>query len=74
MYVHTKRYNTVIKAIVYYFFPLLMIAILYALMAKRLHVSAREMPGNAGPQSRSQARARRHVARMVIAFIIGKYI
>lgn len=51
-----------------------MIAILYALMAKRLHVSAREMPGNAGPQSRSQARARRHVARMVIAFIIGKYI
>lgn len=41
-------------------------------MARRLHLSAREMPGElAGPQ-RAQARARRHVARMVVTFVIGK--
>lgn len=41
-------------------------------MARRLHLSAREMPGElAGPQ-RVQARARRHVARMVVTFVIGK--
>lgn len=40
-------------------------------MARRLHLSAREMPGElAGPQ-RAQARARRHVARMVVTFVIG---
>lgn len=40
-------------------------------MARRLHMSAREMPGElAGPQ-RAQARARRHVARMVVTFVIG---
>ncbi|XP_055306947.1 neuropeptide CCHamide-2 receptor-like [Sitodiplosis mosellana] len=39
-------------------------------MARRLHLSAREMPGElAGPQ-RAQARARRHVARMVVTFVI----
>lgn len=43
-------------------------------MARRLHLSAREMPGElAGPQSRAQARARRHVARMVVTFVIGEY-
>lgn len=41
-------------------------------MARRLHVSARDMPGEiAGPQSRAQARARRHVARMVVTFVLG---
>lgn len=42
-------------------------------MARRLHLSAREMPGelSIGPQ-RVQARARRHVARMVVTFVIGK--
>lgn len=30
------------------------------------------MPGEiAGPQSRAQARARRHVARMVVTFVLG---
>lgn len=43
-------------------------------MARRLHVSARDMPGEiAGPQSR-QAQARRHVARMVVTFVIGNEI
>lgn len=68
----TYRYNVVVKAIAYYFLPLSIIGVLYALMARRLHLSAREMPGElAGPQ-RAQARARRHVARMVVTFVIGK--
>lgn len=69
-----KRYNVVAKSIAYYFLPLSIIAVLYALMARRLNVSAREMPGElAGPQ-RAQARARRHVARMVVTFVIGTII
>ncbi|XP_050101301.1 neuropeptide CCHamide-2 receptor-like [Anopheles aquasalis] len=65
-----SKYKTVLNSIVYYILPLSIIGVLYALMAHRLHTSAREMPGeNAGPQSRSQARARRHVARMVITFV-----
>lgn len=65
----------VAKAIIYYILPLLIIGVLYALMARRLHLSAAEMPGElAGPQSRAQARARRHVARMVMTFVIGMYI
>lgn len=44
------------------------------MMAQRLHVSAREMPGESlSMQSRSQVRARRYVARMVVAFVVGKY-
>lgn len=67
------RYNVIGKAITYYFLPLSIIGVLYALMARRLQLSAREMPGElAGPQSRAQARARRHVARMVVTFVIGK--
>lgn len=62
----------VAKAIIYYFLPLSIIGVLYALMARRLQLSAREMPGElAGPQSRAQARARRHVARMVVTFVVG---
>lgn len=42
-------------------------------MARRLQQSAREMPGElAGPQ-RAQARARRHVAHMVVTIVIGKH-
>ena len=66
------RYITVAKAVIYYLLPLSIIGILYVLMARRLHLSAREMPGElAGPQ-RAQARARRHVARMVVTFVIGE--
>lgn len=66
------RYITVAKAVIYYFLPLSIIGILYVLMARRLHLSARDIPGElAGPQ-RAQARARRHVARMVVTFVIGK--
>ncbi|CAD7012965.1 unnamed protein product [Ceratitis capitata] len=65
------RYTVICKAFIYYLLPLSIIGALYILMAKRLHTSAREMPGEAlGMQSRSQARARRHVARMVVAFVV----
>ncbi|XP_055387372.1 neuropeptide CCHamide-2 receptor-like [Condylostylus longicornis] len=63
------------KAFIYYLLPLSIIAALYIMMARRLHVSAREMPGEmSGPQSRAQATARRHVARMVIAFVLIFFI
>lgn len=67
------RFNVIAKSIIYYFLPLSIIGVLYALMARRLHLSAQEMPGElVGPQ-RAQARARRHVARMVLTFVIGKW-
>lgn len=67
------RYNVVAKALVYYILPLIIIACFYVLMAKRLHASANEMPGEMQGQSVAQARARRHVARMVLAFVFRKY-
>ncbi|XP_017481734.1 PREDICTED: neuropeptide CCHamide-2 receptor-like [Rhagoletis zephyria] len=69
------RYTVISKAFVYYLLPLFIIGALYILMAKRLHTSAREMPGEAlGMQTRSQARARRHVARMVVAFVVVFFV
>ncbi|GLV34742.1 CCHamide-2 receptor [Carabus blaptoides fortunei] len=63
--------NVVTKALIYYILPLCVIACFYILMAQRLHASARDMPGELhGVQSVTQARARRHVARMVLAFVI----
>ncbi|XP_055918544.1 neuropeptide CCHamide-2 receptor-like [Eupeodes corollae] len=68
-------YTVVAKAFVYYLLPLSIIGALYILMANRLHISAREMPGEAlGMQSRAQARARRHVARMVVAFVVVFFV
>lgn len=61
-----------IRAVIYYFLPLSIIGILYALMARRLHLSAREIPGELSGPSQAQARARRHVARMVVTFVIGE--
>lgn len=66
------RYITVAKAVIYYFLPLSIIGILYALMARRLHLSAREMPGELSGLQSQQARARMHVARMVVTFVIGE--
>jgi bombesin receptor subtype-3 len=65
---------TIIKATVYYFLPLTIIAILYTLMAKKLQNSAREVQTIAALGCRlknPQAQNRRHAARMVIAFILG---
>jgi bombesin receptor subtype-3 len=73
--INYKKYSTVTKALVYYVIPLIIIAILYALMAHRLHSSARELIGeNVGTQSRAQQQARKHVANMVITFIVIFFI
>ncbi|KAI8120053.1 Neuropeptide CCHamide-2 receptor [Lucilia cuprina] len=69
------RYVVVTKAFVYYLLPLFIIAVLYLMMAQRLHVSARDMPGETlSMQSRSQVRARRYVARMVVAFVVVFFV
>ncbi|ALC41060.1 CCHa2r, partial [Drosophila busckii] len=69
------KYMVVAKASIYYLLPLSIIGALYILMAQRLHISARDMPGEQlSMQSRSQARARRHVARMVVAFVVVFFI
>lgn len=78
-YTHTHtlhficRFNVLFKFFAYYFVPLLLIAVLYILVAHQLHVSARDMPGNcAGPQGKAQRDTRRHVAKMVLTFVIGE--
>ncbi|KAH8355017.1 hypothetical protein KR093_004019 [Drosophila rubida] len=69
------KYMVVAKASIYYLLPLSIIGVLYIMMANRLHISARDMPGEQlSIQSRSQARARRHVARMVVAFVVVFFI
>ncbi|CRL08300.1 CLUMA_CG021248, isoform B, partial [Clunio marinus] len=68
-----SKYMTIIKATIYYFLPLTIIGILYTLMAKKLQNSAREVQSIAGAGYRlknPQAQNRRHVARMVIVFIL----
>lgn len=70
------RYITAIKATIYYFLPLTIIGILYLLMARKLQHSAREVQSIAGAGCRlknPQAQNRRHIARMVIVFILGSY-
>lgn len=65
---------TIVKATIYYFLPLTIIAILYTLMAKKLQSSAREVQNIASAGCRlknPQAQNRRHVARMVMVFILG---
>ncbi|XP_049817471.1 neuropeptide CCHamide-2 receptor [Aethina tumida] len=70
-----KKYSIVIKSLVYYIIPLAIIACFYVLMAIRLHHSANEMPGEIrGTQSVAQAKARRHVARMVLIFVFLFFI
>ncbi|KAJ8923268.1 hypothetical protein NQ315_001825 [Exocentrus adspersus] len=69
------QYNIAFKSLIYYFIPLTIIAFFYVLMAIRLHHSANEMPGEIrGTQSVAQARARRHVARMVLIFVFLFFI
>ncbi|XP_068146405.1 neuropeptide CCHamide-2 receptor [Drosophila tropicalis] len=69
------KYMVMAKASLFYLLPLSIIGALYIMMAKRLHISARDMPGEQlSIQSRTQARARRHVARMVVAFVLVFFI
>lgn len=67
------RYVTVIKATFYYFLPLSVIGFLYTLMALKLQKSAKEVETIAGCRSKSpQIQNRKHVARMVMVFILGQ--
>lgn len=67
---------TAAKATIFYFLPLTIIGILYTLMAKKLQNSAREVQSIASAGCRvknPQAQNRRHVARMVMVFILGLF-
>lgn len=66
------RYSVVAKALIYYIIPLCIITGFYVLMAQRLQASTREVPGELQGQSQAQTRARRHVAKMVMAFVFCK--
>ncbi|CAH1154725.1 unnamed protein product [Phaedon cochleariae] len=69
------KYEIVFQSLIYYFMPLGIIACFYLLMAIRLHISANEMPGEAGGMtSNVQAKARRHVAKMVLVFVFLFFI
>ncbi|PSN48337.1 Neuropeptide CCHamide-1 receptor [Blattella germanica] len=57
------------KFIVYYAIPLVIISFFYLLMARHLILSTRNMPGEMQGQAR-QVRARKKVAKMVLAFVI----
>lgn len=57
------------KFLVHYAIPLFIIGFFYTLMAARLESSTRNMPGEIVRQS-SQIRARKKVAKMVLAFVI----
>ncbi|KAE8751607.1 CCHamide Receptor [Frankliniella occidentalis] len=60
-------------AIAYYAVPFFIIFVFYALMARRLLHSAKTLPGEQeghGPARNRQVRARRKVARVVLAFVL----
>ncbi|XP_022909503.2 neuropeptide CCHamide-2 receptor-like [Onthophagus taurus] len=69
-----KKYIIAGKALVFYIVPLFVIASFYILMAKKLHASVNEIPGQLQGQSLSQIRARRNVARMVLCFVFLFFI
>lgn len=53
------------KFLIYYAIPLVIIGIFYSLMARHLVLSTRNLPG----ESARQVRARKKVAKMVLAFV-----
>ncbi|XP_069682848.1 neuropeptide CCHamide-1 receptor-like [Periplaneta americana] len=57
------------KFVIYYAVPLVVISFFYLLMARHLILSTRNMPGEMQGQAR-QVRARKKVAKMVLAFVI----
>ncbi|XP_046405979.1 neuropeptide CCHamide-2 receptor-like [Ischnura elegans] len=68
------RSMVMIKFLAYFAIPLSIIAFFYILMARHLEASARNLPGEAvmqaaQPQS-NQVRARKKVAKMVLAFVV----
>ncbi|XP_071439435.1 neuropeptide CCHamide-1 receptor-like [Hetaerina americana] len=63
-----------LKFLTYYAIPLIIIAFFYILMAKNLEDSTRNMPGetvtHGSRQQSNQVRARKKVAKMVLAFVV----
>jgi len=59
----------ILKFFIYYAIPLIIISFFYLLMARHLILSTRNMPGEMQGQAR-QVRARKKVAKMVLAFVI----
>ncbi|XP_066996504.1 neuropeptide CCHamide-1 receptor-like [Anabrus simplex] len=66
---HYARIIVMMKFLVYYAIPLCIIACFYILMARHLELSTQNMPGERQGQS-TQIRARKKVAKMVLAFVI----
>ncbi|KAL1489190.1 hypothetical protein ABEB36_014123 [Hypothenemus hampei] len=74
-YENYAKYAVVIRAVIYYILPLIIIAIFYILMAIHLHASTKEIPGEScRGQGIAQAKARKHVARMVLIFVLLFFI
>lgn len=59
------RMVVTVKFVVYYALPLLIISFFYVLMARHLVLSTQNLPGESG----RQVRARKKVAKMVLAFV-----
>ncbi|CAG0890848.1 unnamed protein product [Darwinula stevensoni] len=58
------------KFLLYYALPLGLVSFFYAGMARGLLESTRGIPGEGGGRSQSQMRARKKVAKIVLAFVI----
>ncbi|XP_054267321.1 neuropeptide CCHamide-2 receptor-like [Macrosteles quadrilineatus] len=58
------------KFLAYYAIPLWVIAAFYVLMARHLVLSTRTLPGEHGKGQTNQIRARKKVAKMVLAFVM----
>ncbi|KAJ1521392.1 hypothetical protein ONE63_003067 [Megalurothrips usitatus] len=74
---HWRCPMTAIHCVVYYAVPLLAIFVFYALMACRLFQSAASLPGEQhghGPARTRQVKARRKVARTVLAFVLVYWV
>ncbi|CAG9773912.1 unnamed protein product [Ceutorhynchus assimilis] len=60
------KYSVIVKSLIYYIIPLIAISFFYILMAIRLQT---KIPGASQQGVAAQAKARKHVARMVLIFV-----
>jgi hypothetical protein len=66
---HYGKIMVIAKFLIYYAIPLIIISFFYLLMARHLILSTLHIPGEMQTQAR-QVRARKKVAKMVLAFVI----
>ncbi|CAL4103119.1 unnamed protein product, partial [Meganyctiphanes norvegica] len=64
-----QRANVLVKSVVYYFLPLVVITSFYILMAKHL-LTSDDLPGEAHPVFHKQIKTRRKVAKIVLCFVL----